>query len=350
MVWLVNGGTCDFWYDNWLGNEALFLKAPVDLIVTFRDFITNGEWDVQSLGQYLLKELTRQIVQHPVPMGDGHDEMFWSLTAFASAFKNVCQAHGVSVIHSQVWHPHIPLKISFFMLRLLVEKLPLTNALWKGGIQLASKCLCCLDGATKLLKHVFSEGQMSSPWSKKRRVLFTILSSFICWHIWKAQNKAHYEGTRMCVARVCRDVFTDVKDVVEAQFGWRLGLHTLPRLYEWSRDLLPRYRFQVVGWKAKAAGLLMLNTDGCSKGNPGVSGDGGVLRDAAGVLYFAFSAYFEEASSLRAKALALVMGLCLDWQKRFTNINIQVNSLVLVRILQRRLLCPWMIRREVDEI
>ena len=64
------------------------------------------------------------------------------------------------VIHSQVWHPRIPLKISFFMLRLLVEKLPLIDALWRVGVQLASKCLCCQEGANELLEYVFSEGHV----------------------------------------------------------------------------------------------------------------------------------------------------------------------------------------------
>ena len=65
-----------------------------------------------------------------------------------------------------------------------------------------------------------------------------------------------------------------------------------------------------MGWKVKVkvAGTLTLNTDGCAKGNPGVSGGGGVLRDAAGVPFFAFSASFGDGSSLRAEALALATG------------------------------------------
>ena len=122
-----------------------------------------------------------------------------------SAFHEVRQAQNFSVIHSQVWHLRIPLKISFFMLLLLVGKLPLTDALWRMGVQLASKYLCCQEGATELLEHVFSEGQvamgvwnyfgsicgvarrgsslrawltawwMSFPMSEKSRVLYSVL-------------------------------------------------------------------------------------------------------------------------------------------------------------------------------
>ncbi|XP_071924882.1 uncharacterized protein [Coffea arabica] len=341
MVWLVNSGSCDFWYDNWLGSGGLCLKTQVYSALTFWDFITKGEWNGQLFGQYLALELTRQILQHPVPKGVGRDEVVWSLTALgrftlASAFQDVRQARSVSVLHSQ----------------LLVGKLSLVDALWRVGVQVVSKCVCYHEGVTEVLEHVFSEGQvavgvweyfgiicgvarrgfslrawltawwMSTPRSDERRLLFTILPSFICWHIWKAWNKAYYEGVRMYVAR----------------------------LYEWSRVKPPRYSVQLVGWKVKVAGTLTLNTDGCSKGNSGVSGGGGVLRDAVGVPYFAFSASFRDGSSLRAEALAPATGLRLCLQKGFTNINIQVNSLLLVGILQRRLPCPWVIRREVDEI
>lgn len=52
-----------------------------------------------------------------------------------------------------------------------------------------------------------------------------------------------------------------------------------------------------------------LNTDGCSKGNPGTSGGGGVIRDAVGLPLVGFSAFFGEASSIQAEALALLIGL-----------------------------------------
>ena len=49
-------------------------------------------------------------------------------------------------------------------------------------------------------------------------------------------------------------------------------MQTFPQLYEWTAQLLNRYTFQLVGWRAKKAGMLTLNTDRCSKGNPGLSG------------------------------------------------------------------------------
>ena len=265
------------------------------------------------------------------------------------------------------------------MMHLLLGKLPLPDVLRRVGVQLVSKCLCCQEGAIESLEHVFAEGQVAkdvwryfgriyrvtqlgsslrawltawwlfSPRQAVRQFLFSILPSFICWHTWKARNIAYYEGRQMSVARICHAILLDVIGVVEIQFNQKLEVHTFLQLYEWTTQQTSRYSFHLVWWKAKETGLLTLNTDGCSKGNPGVSVSGGILRNSSGLPLFAFSAYFGELSSLRIEALALAMGFRLCFQKGFTDVSIQVDSLVLVGILQRRLQCPWVIRREVDQ-
>ncbi|XP_027067488.1 uncharacterized protein [Coffea arabica] len=166
MVWLVNGGTCNFWFDNWMGSGALCLKTTATPGLNFKDFIANGVWDVNRLGQHVTQEQLHQILRYPVPSSESNDEVIWRLTAsgkftLASTFHDIRQAGNTSVLHSQVWHPQIPLKISFFMLRLLGDRLPLTAVLWRVGVQLASKCLCCPEGAAEQVEHVFSEGQVA---------------------------------------------------------------------------------------------------------------------------------------------------------------------------------------------
>ncbi|XP_071923069.1 uncharacterized protein [Coffea arabica] len=224
-------------------------------------FLTNGEWNGAMLRQYIPQELIPLILQHLVPNGDRRDEVVWSQTdsgkfTLASTFQEVCQARNYLVLHSQVWHSRIPLKVPFFMMRLLLEKLPLTDVLRRVGVQLASKCLCCQEGAIETLEHVFAEGQVAkgvwsyfgricgvtqlgsslwawltawwpfSPRHAVRRFLFSVLPSFICWHIWKARNVAYYEGRQKPVARICHAIFLDVIGVVEIQFNQRLGVHT----------------------------------------------------------------------------------------------------------------------------
>ncbi|XP_071939975.1 uncharacterized protein [Coffea arabica] len=161
MLWLVNDGSCHFWYDNWLGSGALFLRATVILHLSFHSSIKNGIWDVSPLSHLLPSEIVSSILHHPVPAGGSADEVIWMPTqsrkfTLASAFRDVWQARNTSVALSKVWHPRIPLKVSFFMLRLLMGRVPLPDMLRHLGFHLPSKCPCCPGASEESLEHVFS--------------------------------------------------------------------------------------------------------------------------------------------------------------------------------------------------
>ncbi|XP_071921377.1 uncharacterized protein [Coffea arabica] len=81
-----------------------------------------------------------------------------------------------------------------------------------------------------------------------------------------------------------------------------------------------------------------------------VSGGGGLLRDSAGQVLVAFSAYLGEATSLHAEVLAMVKGVQVCLGKGFLPRVVQSDSKLLIDILQRRCLCPWSVRREVVQI
>ncbi|XP_071909825.1 uncharacterized protein [Coffea arabica] len=61
-------------------------------------------------------------------------------------------------------------------------------------------------------------------------------------------------------------------------------------------------------------------------------------------------AFFGQTSSLHAEALALLTGLRICGQKGVTDVSIQLDSQVLVGILQHRLQCSWHVRGEVRQI
>ncbi|XP_027098892.2 uncharacterized protein [Coffea arabica] len=374
MVWLVNDGSCHFWYDNWLGSGALCLRAPVDLSLSFCNFITNGHWDASLLSRTLPGDIVPSILQYPVPDGGCADEVIWvpstsGTFTLASAFRDVRQARNTSVISSKVWHPRLPLKVSFFMLRLLRGRLPLPDALCRLGFHLPSKCFCCHGASEESIEHVFAIGHVASEnspssslrarivdwWLRShnsaiRRFICLILPSFICWHIWKARNKAVFEGEQMRSTVICQSIFSEVKSIVDIHFKQKLGVQTFCQLFDWSHLTTSVFDFKLVRWEVTAMGGLVLNTDGCSKGNPGVGGGGGVLRDSTRMPLVAFLAFFRETTCLRAETLALLIGLQTCVHRGFINLWVESDSLVLVGVLQRRIQCPWQIRREVRQI
>ena len=62
MLWVVHEGSCSFWYDNWLGNGALFLKILVVPNLSFEDFIINRDSDFHRLSQVLPMEFVSSIL------------------------------------------------------------------------------------------------------------------------------------------------------------------------------------------------------------------------------------------------------------------------------------------------
>ncbi|XP_071905969.1 uncharacterized protein [Coffea arabica] len=181
------------------------------------------------------------------------------------------------------------------------------------GFQLPSKCFCCEAPVTETIEHVFFTGRLAVELvstSARRRFLFAGLPIWICWHIWKARNRAVFEGVRMQGRDVCQVIFKDIKATFEIQFQQMLDVRTFPEMYDTiAMAGSQRYGFLIVRWKPSADDRLTLNTDGCSKGNPGLSGGGGVLRNSNGDFLVGFSTFLGKQTSLRAEVVTLLVGL-----------------------------------------
>ncbi|XP_027151938.1 uncharacterized protein LOC113751992 [Coffea eugenioides] len=126
------------------------------------------------------------------------------------------------------------------------------------------------------------------------------MKSFGC-HRRLARNKAVFEGEQMRSTVICQSIFSEVKSIVDIHFKQKLGVQTFCQLFDWSHLTTSVFDFKLVRWEVTAMGGLVLNTDGCSKGNPGVGGGGGVLRDSTRMPLVAFLAFFGETTCLRAE-------------------------------------------------
>ena len=75
-----------------------------------------------------------------------------------------------------------------------------------------------------------------------------------------------------------------------------------------------------ISWKYPKDGWIKLNTDGCSKGNPGVAGAGGVIRDHMGSWIGGFAKNIGICSSVTAELWAIYFGLQSTWDKGFRKV------------------------------
>ena len=108
--------------------------------------------------------------------------------------------------------------------------------------------------------------------------------------------------------------------------------------------------FKIVRWCRPPLGVFKLNTDGCSRGNPGRAGGGGILRDDKGNFLLTFSSFFGNGTSIQAETRTLLFGVKLCLSCGYINLHIEVDSLVLVHILKQISSCPWSVLTEVKHL
>ncbi|XP_071939025.1 uncharacterized protein [Coffea arabica] len=285
------------------GGLADWLDSMSDHKVT--EFVQGGSWDVRRISQWVPLDIVAEIGRMHPPHHSTPSPLF-----------------------NRIWHPGVPLRVSFFLLRLLQDRLPLDCSVWKLGMQGPSRCSYYPSPEIETTEHLFSDGVlalyvwrffgapvgvgwsgssfcicMAARWegrqrNKLLRFVHQVVPLMIYWHLWKARNGMKYEGKR----------------IVGAQF--HLAIST------WK----PAVSHRLVKWVRSFHGSLKLNTDGCSKGNPGLSGGGRVLRDG-GRMVLAFSCSFGLASSMQAEARTLLFGVKLCLQRGIDTLDVELDSL-----------------------
>lgn len=86
-------------------------------------------------------------------------------------------------------------------------------------------------------------------------------------------------------------------------------------------------------WKQSLMHMIKLNSSGASKGNPGLSGGGGIIRDSHGNVLYAFGSLYGVKTNFRAETKAVVEVLKASWRLDFQQVWLELDFVVLVGIL-----------------
>ncbi|MQM23530.1 hypothetical protein Taro_056595, partial [Colocasia esculenta] len=84
-----------------------------------------------------------------------------------------------------------------------------------------------------------------------------------------------------------------------------------------------------------------LNVDGTCKGNPGVCGGGGCIRDSHGNVHVAFSHFCGDGTSMIAEVRALYDGLKLAASIGFQLSTVYSDSQSLVKSIEEKKMISW---------
>lgn len=248
------------------------------------------------------------------------------------------------------------------------------------GIQLCSKCHCCVQSKVESMQHIFIDSEAASfVWaslsalglqfeglSAKHRVIKSLtplnikskfgffslaVIGYTMLELWSARNLAKYEGKYISKSTILHNIITQAKSVCElsdlkeehhskklilSQFGIKGGSSKNPIL-------------KIVKWLCPPWPLLKLNTDGASK-NPEISGGGGIVRDFKGDVLIAFSHFYGAANSIIAEARALLDGIYYLKLVSPQPTGIECDSKILVQAINSQACYPWTITPYVREI
>lgn len=90
----------------------------------------------------------------------------------------------------------------------------------------------------------------------------------------------------------------------------------------------------MIHWSAPPEQVVKLNTDGASRGNPGIAGAGGVIRDSTGKWLVGYAAHLGMTSNLAAELHALRLGLILAWDEGYRMVICEMDALTMLDLIQ----------------
>ncbi|XP_027102972.1 uncharacterized protein [Coffea arabica] len=276
-----------------------------------------------------------------------------------ATWESIRYKRNISLLDEFLWNSLVPLKLSFFAWKVLRSLVPLETVLKRRGVPLASCCLCC-QLEEELVVHLFvtspvarevwssfcqrfgiidprstSVSAMVLTWLSSTSVIsrdhiMTVVPLVILWFLWKARNKALFEGEIFEAHRVVSLVDGFVKQLGAAKKllacyfrgdirDPRVGLSTRP---------VKRKTAQAVSWKRPPMHHVKLNMDASVSHKRAYRG--GLLRDSDGRLIFAYYKEFGELDVLMAESSSLLHGLqlCRDLARGPLLVEIDFKSLV----------------------
>ncbi|KAL0286428.1 UNVERIFIED_CONTAM: putative ribonuclease H protein, partial [Sesamum radiatum] len=105
-----------------------------------------------------------------------------------------------------------------------------------------------------------------------------------------------------------------------------------------------------VHWRKPQEGWYKLNTDGASKGNPGISGAGGILRNHLGRVMFAFLEPLGINTNTHAELSAIHRGLQLCRDKGFRKIWIETDAKAIITLISSPRQGAWNLQNTLQRI
>ncbi|KAL6580826.1 hypothetical protein OROMI_006749 [Orobanche minor] len=152
----------------------------------------------------------------------------------------------------------------------------------------------------------------------------------VCERIWKYISTLMFKG-------ISKRLFWKGADSIAAF----LGINMVSK---------PTYIIGAVRWYKPVVGCFKINTDGASKGNPGIAAAGGVIRNHLGHPIFMFSEFLGDRSNNFAEIYAIWRGLEFCHEQKFFKVWVEVDSKIALHLIEHSISCHWEIQGLIFKI
>lgn len=386
LAWRIGRGDISI-HENWLeGDMGQFPFAHIEVSSLFHNAAPNIDHIREAFGQ----QLVSLINSHAISLSDKEDVPIWMPSSSGkfsvnSAWRECRSSRPHSIIYSYCWSKYIPKKISVFLWRALHNGLPTDERIRSKGISLASKCNCCNAANEESMAHILVYGDIAkkvwnffsglcgircfmghlnhvliSWWQSHPNSdsnvcswLSRLLPALILWEIWCARNKSRFEDVNMSSNAIIHKVLSQASNIAisfSLSFTRSQDNNYLMDIFHLAPKpfLIPKIR--MVLWVPPNVDEIKLNTDGVSRGNPGIASGGGVFRNHKGDFVLGFSHFYGCHSNMMAEAMAARDGLILAQAHGFNRVWLEIDSQVLLRILIREYHIPWAVWYVISHI
>ncbi|XP_057456943.1 uncharacterized protein LOC130747902 [Lotus japonicus] len=398
-----DGNSTRFWIDPWIGGKPLSCQFPrVFAICTNKTayiadvglFVRNKwVWDIPFRRNFLGWELGihsefMNMINSIIPAANSKDHLIWCGSGNGYfTVRGLCQWVDDNVQdEAEFAVPEhiaklIPPKVKLLYWQACHNKLATKINLWRRGVISAENSLCCFcSSSIETVDHLFvscprvielwycilnREGiswscsnsllAVQEEWISLRKgtdlIIWNLFPYSIVWSLWLQRNNSTFRGNGMQMQ--------EIEDMYMLRIAWWIKCDWTTCPYDSlhiSRNLgsikLPKPSTvpRQISWLPPDTGILKCNVDGASKGNPGISGVGGVIRDSNRIFlgYFAIGIGFGWA--FEAEVKAILHGLMFCQQFLFRNIVLESDSTTAIGWVVSRDKIPWKLINELNKI
>ena len=145
------------------------------------------------------------------------------------------------------------------------------------------------------------------------------------WFIWFWRNERIFKGNNDGV---------DIK--LSSLFSYWCHVHHAFTSISPGGPVLPPRRTHLIGWDPPMIGWVKVNIDRASKGNSSMVGSGGGVRNHLGSWVGGFVLNVDFGTSVLAEVWATFHGLSLAWKLGYPNVVLEVDSKLVVQMIQAR--------------